>query len=85
MSIRLDLAEIRARAYTLWEQRGRPDGNPDADWFEAEQQLKLELDTVSTPLQPLAEKAAENLTGETEGARRAQGRGRSGRDNLRAT
>src|SRR6188472_1598336 len=64
MSIGFDLAEIRARAYTLWEQRGRPDGNPDADWFGAEQQLELELDTVSTPLQPLAEKAAENLTGE---------------------
>ena len=32
----LDIATV---AYRLWEERGRPDGDPDRDWFEAERQL----------------------------------------------
>lgn len=31
--------EIEARAYELWEQRGRPEGSPEVDWFAAETQL----------------------------------------------
>ena len=35
------------RAYQLWEQRGRPFGSPEVDWFAAEKALasapKLEL------------------------------------------
>jgi DUF2934 family protein len=30
---------IRELAYWLWEQRGRPEGCPDDDWFAAERQL----------------------------------------------
>ena len=30
---------IRALAYRLWEQRGKPLGSPDDDWREAERQL----------------------------------------------
>jgi len=26
-------------AYRLWEERGRPEGRPDEDWFEAERRL----------------------------------------------
>jgi hypothetical protein len=32
--------DIARLAYSLWEQRGRPDGSTEVDWFEAEQQLR---------------------------------------------
>ena len=32
-----DLASL---AYALWEQRGCPFGSPEADWLEAEKQLR---------------------------------------------
>jgi len=31
-----DIAEL---AYKLWQERGRPFGSPDEDWFRAEQEL----------------------------------------------
>ena len=31
--------EIRQRAYALWESRGRPMGSPEADWFNAQNQI----------------------------------------------
>ena len=30
---------IEKLAYALWENRGRPEGTAEADWFEAEQSL----------------------------------------------
>ena len=30
-------------AYNLWEQRGRPFGSPDVDWFAAEQAVYASL------------------------------------------
>ena len=32
-------AEIRLRAYELYERRGYTNGRADQDWFEAEQQV----------------------------------------------
>ena len=32
--------QIRSLAYALWERRGKPSGTPEADWFEAETELK---------------------------------------------
>jgi hypothetical protein len=32
--------QIRSLAYSLWEKRGKPLGTPEADWFEAETELK---------------------------------------------
>ncbi len=29
-------------AYRLWEERGRPEGDPDRDWYEAERQRQAE-------------------------------------------
>ena len=29
-------AEIRQKAYDLWESRGRPVGSPEIDWFAAQ-------------------------------------------------
>jgi hypothetical protein len=31
--------EIARLAYRLWDERGRPEGSPDEDWFRAEKQL----------------------------------------------
>jgi Protein of unknown function (DUF2934) len=35
--------EIATLAYALWEGRGCPEGSPEVDWFEAEQELKIGL------------------------------------------
>ena len=32
--------EIRARAYKLWEQAGKPEGREDEFWQQAEQALR---------------------------------------------
>jgi len=29
-------AEVAGLAYTLWQERGCPDGSPEVDWFRAE-------------------------------------------------
>ena len=34
--------QIELRAYQLWEDRGRPFGTPDVDWFRAEFELSEE-------------------------------------------
>ena len=34
--------EIELRAYRLWEDRGRPWGTPEVDWFRAERELMEE-------------------------------------------
>jgi H+-transporting ATPase len=37
----LDLApQIATRAYELYEQRGRRDGQADQDWLEAEREIR---------------------------------------------
>jgi hypothetical protein len=36
----LDSREQRELAYRLWEERGKPQGRPDEDWFEAERRLQ---------------------------------------------
>ena len=35
--------QIAERARRIWEQRGRPDGEDDRNWREAERQLKREM------------------------------------------
>ena len=37
---KVDFEAIRARAYELYEQRGRQDGNDEADWLQAEAELR---------------------------------------------
>ncbi len=36
----LGYREISALAHELWEARGRPDGSPDEDWFQAAKALR---------------------------------------------
>jgi hypothetical protein len=35
----VDVRKQRELAYRLWEERGRPVGRPEEDWFEAERRL----------------------------------------------
>ncbi len=39
----LDQQVIAARAYTIWQARGCPQGQEQANWQEAEQQVRQEL------------------------------------------
>ena len=39
LSLTTDTQQIAALAFALWEARGCPEGSPETDWFEAEQQL----------------------------------------------
>ena len=41
---------VRQRAFELWEQRGRPIGSSEVDWFRAENEIDAELN----PLKKLA-------------------------------
>jgi hypothetical protein len=39
--------EIKKLAYLLWEERGKPLGSPDDDWFRAEQEFMQCSDQLS--------------------------------------
>ena len=39
--------QITALAYALWQERGCPDGNPDEDWFKAEQEIRTKHESQS--------------------------------------
>ncbi len=43
MSIKPCHQAIQELAYILWEMRGRPEGEPDADWMIAERELTSAL------------------------------------------
>ena len=45
--------EIAQRAYEIWEQRGRPSGSREEDWFRAESELSYPSEV------PLADTAAD--------------------------
>lgn len=40
MGTQVDVRKQRELAYRLWEERGRPVGRPEEDWFEAERRLR---------------------------------------------
>jgi hypothetical protein len=40
-------ADIAQRAYQLWEARGCPDGCPEEDWFQAENELRARDNKVT--------------------------------------
>jgi hypothetical protein len=44
----LDTGKQRELAYRLWEERGRPEGRPDEDWFEAERRLRSNQHVVDS-------------------------------------
>ena len=40
MGTQVNVRKQQELAYRLWEERGRPEGRPDEDWFEAERRLR---------------------------------------------
>ncbi len=42
--------KIRARAYQLWEEEGRPEGRAEQHWFTARESLAVEENQESTYL-----------------------------------
>ena len=40
--------DIANLAYTLWQQRGCPEGSPQQDWIEAEQRMRDERPSTLT-------------------------------------
>jgi hypothetical protein len=40
VATQLDVRKQRELAYRLWEERGRPQGRAEEDWFEAERRLR---------------------------------------------
>lgn len=49
--VELDLAnyhdEVARLAYHLWEARGRVHGNPDEDWFRAQEEFRRRVQPVN--------------------------------------
>jgi len=39
--------QIAALAYSLWQERGCPEGNPEEDWFKAEQEIRVKQESQS--------------------------------------
>ncbi len=60
-------ARISARAYDLWERRGKPEGSPEMDWYAAEKELARDDPTKpKATLDALQQKAAEVLTNNSD-------------------
>lgn len=55
-------ARIAARAYTLWERRGKPEGSPEIDWDAAEKELAADASTKPNATQ----QAADVLTSDSD-------------------
>lgn len=43
--------QIAALAYALWQERGGPDGSPEEDWLNAEQELRTRTGLAHSPSQ----------------------------------
>ncbi|MEW6254538.1 MAG: DUF2934 domain-containing protein [Pseudomonadota bacterium] len=53
-----DEQRIRARAYQLWEEEGRPEGRAESHWTQAREIIALE-DNASVARRPLASDEAD--------------------------
>jgi Protein of unknown function (DUF2934) len=45
-----DDSQIEKLAYQIWEERGRPQGSPDEDWFRAKRKLLQQSQSLSNLL-----------------------------------
>ena len=52
MPMTRDVERVRERAHALWEQAGRPDGQHDAHWLQAERELEEGTVTDEVSLNP---------------------------------
>ena len=56
-----DRKSIAELAYRLWEARGRPAGDAERDWFEAEQQLCRQAVTPASSSKAIDESSKESF------------------------
>jgi hypothetical protein len=59
--------DLAVHAYHLWEERGRPWGTPEIDWFRAEQELQSSQDIAHEPSVVSAAKAVGSVLGSVAG------------------
>ena len=60
-------ARIAARAYALWERRGKPEGSSEMDWYAAEKELaRDDLTKPKATLDSLQQTAADVLTNNSD-------------------
>jgi len=67
--------DIARLAYQIWEERGRPTGSAEGDWYEAERQLQApsgEVVSMSSPLTSRVREPRRNRTGARMTARRSK-------------
>jgi hypothetical protein len=50
----MNTQEIERLAYWLWQQRGRPMGSPDDDWFLAEELLRRRYKRVQLSMRNIS-------------------------------
>jgi hypothetical protein len=43
---------VRRRAHEIWRRRGTAPGSPEADWYQAERELRAETARAETPTAP---------------------------------
>ena len=58
----VDPSRIRDRAYARWQERGRPEGTAEQDWFEAERELSEQLASEAQPPAPVLRPPAASAT-----------------------
>ena len=58
-----DSEDIARLAYLIWEERGRPIGSAEVDWYEAERQLQTRNGEMPPPPTGLALGARRTRTG----------------------
>jgi hypothetical protein len=44
--------EIARRAYQLWEERGKPHGSHEEDWYRAEHELRHQSEATAATEEP---------------------------------
>ena len=59
-------ARIAARAYALWERRGKPEGSSEMDWYAAEQELARDDPTKPKARWIHCDNAADVLTNSSD-------------------
>ena len=62
--------EIAQRAQTIWEQRGRPEGEEMEHWLQAERELRTEREQADRVRQGLSGPSPTTPPGDRETARR---------------
>src|SRR5215471_11947277 len=77
MNVQADPRVVRELAYRLWEQRGKPDGGAEQDWYEAERESFPASDAPASGLPDKPPSNAEEKWAAADAAKPRKGRARS--------